>query len=84
LILQKAIESAGSIDTAKVKAALDKENMYTFFGHTKFDTGKLHGLQDGHSMIYIQWQKGKDGKPEKVAVWPPAAATGTPFLCPAR
>jgi ABC-type branched-subunit amino acid transport system substrate-binding protein len=80
LILQKAIETAGSIDTAKVKAALDKENMYTFYGRIKFDTGKLHGLQEGHEMIYIQWQKGKDGKPEKVAVYPPAAATGKPFL----
>jgi ABC-type branched-subunit amino acid transport system substrate-binding protein len=84
LILQKAIESAGSIDTDKVKAALDKEDMYTFYGRIKFDTGKMHGIQTGHEMIYIQWQKGKDGKPVKVAVWPQAAATGTPFLCPAR
>ncbi len=84
LILQKAIETAGSTDTEKVKAAIDQENMYTFYGRIKFDTGKLHGLQEGHEMIYIQWQKGKDGKPEKVAVWPAAAATGTPFLCPAR
>ncbi len=81
LILQKAIESAGSTDTDKVKAAIDKENMYTFYGRIKFNTGKLHGLQEGHEMIYIQWQKGKQGKPEKVAVWPPAAATGAAFLC---
>jgi ABC-type branched-subunit amino acid transport system substrate-binding protein len=84
LILQKGIETAGSTDTEKVKAAIDQENMYTFYGRIKFDTGKLHGLQEGHEMIYIQWQKNKEGKPEKVAVWPPAAATGTPFLCPAR
>jgi ABC-type branched-subunit amino acid transport system substrate-binding protein len=80
LILQKAIETAGSIETDKVKAGIDKEDMFTFYGRIKFDTGKMHGLQEGHEMIYIQWQKGKDGKPEKVAVWPPAAATGTPFL----
>jgi ABC-type branched-subunit amino acid transport system substrate-binding protein len=85
LILQKAIESAGSTDTEKVKAALDKEDMYTFYGRIKFDTTpKLHGLQTGHEMIYIQWQKGQDGKPVKQAVWPPAAATAAPFLCPAR
>ncbi|MGB8991949.1 MAG: amino acid ABC transporter substrate-binding protein [Desulfobaccales bacterium] len=80
LILQKAIETAGSTETDKVKAAIDKENMFTFYGRIKFDTGKLHGLQEGHEMIYIQWQKNKEGKPEKVAVWPPAAATGKPFL----
>ncbi len=80
LILQKAIETAGSTETDKVKEGIDKENMFTFYGRIKFDTGKLHGLQEGHEMIYIQWQKDKQGKPEKVAVWPPAAATGKPFL----
>jgi hypothetical protein len=35
-------------------------------------------------MIYIQWQKDKQGKPEKAAVWPTAAATASPFICPAR
>jgi ABC-type branched-subunit amino acid transport system substrate-binding protein len=84
LILQKAIESAGSTDTEKVKAALDKEDMYTFYGRVKFNTEKLHGLQEGHEMIYIQWQKDKQGKPEKVAVWPPAAATAAPMVCPTR
>ena len=84
MILQKAIESAGSIDTEKVKDGIDKEDMYTFYGRIKFNTGKLHGLQEGHEMIYIQWQKGKDGKAAKVAVWPPAAATGSAVLCPAR
>lgn len=84
LILQKAIEKAGSIDTEKVKAALDSENMYTFYGRIKFDTGKLHGLQTGHDMIYIQWQKDEQGKPHKVAVYPPAAATGQAIVCPAR
>lgn len=82
LILQKAIETAGSIDTDKVKAALDKEDMYTFFGRTKFSTDpKSHGLQVGHQMIVIQWQKGPDGKPQKVAVFPPAAANAKGELC---
>ncbi len=82
LLLQKAIETAGSIDTAKVAAAMDQENMYTFYGRIKFNTTpKLHGLQEGHEMVYIQWQKGKDGKPEKQAVYPVAAATAEAQLC---
>ena len=82
LLLQKAIETAGSIDTAKVAAAMDQENMFTFYGRIKFNTTpKLHGLQEGHEMVYIQWQKGKDGKPEKQAVWPMAAATAEAQLC---
>ncbi len=85
LILEKAIEAAGSTDTDKVQAALDKEDMFTFYGRVKFDTSpKLHGLQQGHEMIYIQWQKDKQGKPEKQAVWPPAAASASPLVCPAR
>jgi ABC-type branched-subunit amino acid transport system substrate-binding protein len=82
LILQEAIQKAGSIDTAKVQKALDAEDMYTFYGRIKFNTTpKAHGLQEGHQMIIIQWQKGQDGKPGKVAVWPEAAATGKAFLC---
>jgi ABC-type branched-subunit amino acid transport system substrate-binding protein len=82
LILQKAIETAGSIDTAEVAAAMDQENMLTFYGRIKFNTTpKLHGLQEGHEMVYIQWQKDKDGKPEKQAVWPVAAATAQALLC---
>jgi branched-chain amino acid transport system substrate-binding protein len=82
LILQKAIEKAGSLDTDKVKAALDQEDMYTFYGRIKFNTTpKAHGLQEGHQMIIIQWQKGPDGKPVKAAVWPEAAATGAAFVC---
>ncbi|MGC2692717.1 MAG: amino acid ABC transporter substrate-binding protein [Desulfobaccales bacterium] len=82
LILQEAILKAGSIDTDKVKEALDGEDMYTFFGLTKFDTTpQAHGLQIGHQMIVIQWQKDAQGKPEKVAVYPPAAASGQASLC---
>ena len=36
------------------------------------------------NMIIIQWQKDKQGKPEKVAVFPAAAATGQAIICPAR
>jgi ABC-type branched-subunit amino acid transport system substrate-binding protein len=85
LILQKAIEKAGSTDTEKVKAAIDQEDMYTFYGRIKFSTDpKSHGLQVGHEMIVIQWQKDPQGKPQKVAVYPDVAATGKAIICPAR
>ena len=84
LLLQKAIETAGSTDTQKVKAALDKMDLMTFFGRTKFDTSeKTHGLQLGHDMVYIQWQKGADGKLTKQVVWPEAGKSAS-ALYPAR
>lgn len=75
LILQRAIEKAGSLDTQAIKTALDSLDMLTFFGHTKFDTSAAnHGLQLGHSMVYIQWQD-VDGKLQKQVVWPPEGVT---------
>ncbi len=74
LVLQKAIEDAGSVDPDAVKAALDKMDMMIFFGHIKFDTGEAHGLQVGHDMVYLQWQK-KDGNLVREIVWPEAAKT---------
>ena len=70
LILQKAIEQTGSLETTKVKAALDGLDMMTFYGHVKFDTAKSHGLQIGHEMVYIQWQKDAQGDLVKQVVWP--------------
>ena len=75
LLLQHAIEQAGSIDPAKVKAALDKIDVTTFFGKDKFANGpKDHGLQLGHEMVLAQWQM-KGGKLEKEIVWPEGART---------
>jgi branched-chain amino acid transport system substrate-binding protein len=75
IILQHAIETAGSIDQAKVAAALNKMDVTTFFGRTKFSTDpKSHGQQLGHEMILAQWQK-KNGKLVKEVVWPKAAKT---------
>ncbi len=83
LLLQKAIETAGSVDSAKVAAALDKLDLMTFYGHVKFDTSAAnHGLQIGHDMVYIQWQK-QNGTLAKVVVWPQAGSEG-PALYPAR
>jgi len=79
LILQKAIEQADSVDKAAVMKALDATDMMIFFGHIKFDTSAdAHGLQVGHDMILIQWQKDGD-KLVKQVVWPEAGATAKPL-----
>jgi len=77
LILQHAIEEAGSLDTQAVKAAMDNTDITTFFGNIKFDTGEKHGLQIGHSMVYMQWQRDGD-KLVKQIIWPANGATAEP------
>jgi ABC-type branched-subunit amino acid transport system substrate-binding protein len=84
MVLQAAIVKAGSTDTAKVKKALDNLDIMSFYGHVKFATAAGdHGLQVGHDMVYIQWQKNKQGKPVKQIVWPASGATASAFICPA-
>jgi ABC-type branched-subunit amino acid transport system substrate-binding protein len=79
LLLQKAIEDADSTDTDAVKQALDNLNLLTFFGRIQFDTTpEAHGLEIGHSMMYVQWQ-GTADSPEKQIVWPPEAVTAKPL-----
>lgn len=79
LILQKAIETAGSLETEALKAALDGMDMMTFYGRIKFDTTpESHGLQIGHSMVYIQWQKDATGALVKQVVWPAEGKTAEP------
>jgi branched-chain amino acid transport system substrate-binding protein len=71
MILQRGIEQAGGVDAAKVAEALDRTDVTTFFGRTKFSTApNEHGLQIGHSMVLAQWQKDKVGKLIKEVVWP--------------
>jgi branched-chain amino acid transport system substrate-binding protein len=73
VILQHAIEQAGSIDPEKVTAALNATDVTTFFGHVKFATDPgHHGLQDAHQMVLAQWQN-VDGKLGRQVVWPVAA-----------
>jgi len=75
MILQHAVEEAGSIEPDKVAVALNALNVTTFFGHIRFATDpQHHGLQVAHEMVLAQWQM-KDGKLERVIVWPKAAAT---------
>jgi branched-chain amino acid transport system substrate-binding protein len=70
-ILQKAIIDADSTDPEAIKAAMDNMDMLTAYGRVKFDTSaEAHGLQIGHSMIYVQWQKDGDGNLVKQVVWP--------------
>jgi ABC-type branched-subunit amino acid transport system substrate-binding protein len=71
LVLQRGLEDAGSTDPDKVRAALDKLDFLTFFGHTKFSTdAKTHGKQIAHDMVYVQWLKDSSGKLGTQIVWP--------------
>jgi len=73
LVLQRAIEQAGTTDTAKVADKLNNTDVTTFYGRTKFSTAANdHGLQVGHAMVLAQWQKDKSGKLVKQVVWPMA------------
>jgi branched-chain amino acid transport system substrate-binding protein len=75
LLLQHAIEQAGSIDQAKVADVLNKIDVTTLFGRTKFSTNaKEHGLQLGHKMVLAQWQR-KGGAIVKEVIWPKEAKT---------
>ncbi len=74
LVLQKAIEDAGCLDAEKVRKALEKMDIMTFYGRIKFETGKYYGRQIGHDMVYLQWQE-KGGKLVKEVVWPEHAAS---------
>jgi branched-chain amino acid transport system substrate-binding protein len=73
VVLQHAIEQAGSIDTDKVAAALNATDITTFFGRIKFATDPgHHGLQVAHQMVLAQWQM-INGKLGRQVVWPPEA-----------
>lgn len=76
LILAKAIEDADSVDPDAVRAALEEMDLLTFYGRVTFDTSpENHGLQIGHSMVYIQWQEDDAGNLMKQVVWPLEGAT---------
>jgi branched-chain amino acid transport system substrate-binding protein len=69
LVLQWAVEQAGSLDTDKVRAALNKMDIMTFYGRSMIDPAT--GIQVGHGMVAAQWQEGK-----KVVVGPKELAVG--------
>jgi branched-chain amino acid transport system substrate-binding protein len=73
VVLERAIEQAGSLDPEKVTAALNATDFTTFFGHIKFATDPdHHGLQVAHQMVLAQWQK-ESGKLVRQVVWPKPA-----------
>jgi branched-chain amino acid transport system substrate-binding protein len=75
-ILEKAIIDADSLDPGAIKNAMDGMDILTGYGRIKFDTSEeAHGLQIGHSMIYIQWQEDEAGNLAKQVVWPLEGAT---------
>jgi len=57
LVLQWGIEKAGSLNTDKVRAALNKMDIMTFYGRSMIDAAT--GIQVGHGMVAAQWQAGK-------------------------
>jgi branched-chain amino acid transport system substrate-binding protein len=69
LALQRAIENAGSTDPDKVRTALTKLNVTTFFGTIAFNG---QGQNDKKPMVVEQIQNGKH-----VTVYPPAVANAT-------
>ncbi len=82
LVLEQAIRAADSTDPAAVRAALESMDLMTFWGSVRFDTTEeSHGLQVGHSSMYIQWQRDASGELVKEVVWPAGGATA-PALFP--
>ena len=57
------------MDTDKVRTALNKMDIMTFYGKSKIDPDS--GVQIGHGMIITQWQDG-----EKVVIGPEDHAVG--------
>lgn len=76
LVLAEAIKQAGSIDSIAIKQALDDMDLLTFFGELDFESNPdEHGLQVGHSMVYVQWQRDENGNLVKEVIWPAEGST---------
>lgn len=56
IVAQKAIEAAGSLDKKKVRDALSKLDLQTFFGPVKFDA---RGMNAASAIVLFQVQDGK-------------------------
>lgn len=81
LLLERAIRNADSVDTEAVRSALDAINIFTFYGGIKFNTSaEMHGLQIGHNMVVVQWQKNEAGELVREVVWPADVATKDPIF----
>lgn len=74
LVLQHALEQAGTLDPDAVHRALDETDIVTFYGEVSFAAEpERHGMQVGHDMLLVQLQVDSDGSIVKEIVWPEAA-----------
>lgn len=66
IVAQRAIEAAGTLDKKKVRAAIAKSDLQTFFGPVKFDK---RGMNAASAIVLFQVQDGKRRTvgPESVA-----------------
>ncbi len=71
VVLQLAIEKAGSVDPQKVRDALVSLDAQTFYGPVRFDA---HGLNTAKPMVTVQIQHGK-----VMTVWPADIASAKPI-----
>lgn len=69
VVLQMAIEKAGTLDKAKVRAALAATDVMTFYGPVKFGP---NGMNQGRELPIVQVQAGK-----VVPLFPAAIKAGT-------
>ena len=70
LALVLAVEKSDSLDRDVVRKTLGELEFMSFYGGWDIDA---NGMQVGHSMVDVQWQKG-----ERTIIWPEAAQTGKP------
>ncbi len=75
LLIQSGIERAGTLDSTKVRAAMNDMNIVTLVGPFKIDPKT--GFQHGYPMLLTQWQKGKS-----VVLWPAQFGTPDKFVYP--
>jgi branched-chain amino acid transport system substrate-binding protein len=71
LIAEHCLKEAGSADDEALWRAACSLDCTTFFG--RFRINPRTGIQEGHEMVWIQWQGGR-----KVVVWPPSVAQARP------
>jgi branched-chain amino acid transport system substrate-binding protein len=71
-IYMEGVKRAGSLDADRVREALLKLELRSFFGDYKVDQD---GFQVAHKMVTFQWQDGK-----KVTVWPDDVSQGKAFF----
>ncbi len=64
LVVQRCIETAGSLDPSTLRQVAGELDFTTFYGRYRIDP--CTGQQRGHIMPVVQWQQGA-----KVIVWPP-------------